>query len=356
MVGLLLLPGCEAQLSGHRQEVDGSGSDGGTADQWLLPADGFSVGDMQIDPTVDTDNDGLPDGFEELFSSLDPTVADSDGDSVPDGQEDEDGDGLTALEEWAAWQLSPIEGQRASPEHKDLLVELDAQQGEEPPAVVLQRAIEAFAAVDLPNPDNTTGIAIHFYKDELGLAKEPMQEALTDRMAYLAAHGPHFGSTPPHVAKMVHVIFASDRPDAASRGGDTVGSSDESPDKAGVLIYVENLKQIFPVCATPTSSAVTLEEGLASTLVHELGHSLQLGHDTEVNGGVNSYNIMSTDLGDCDLLQHRTRGVGNSDPALGATEQTGGPRFSQQAAALIKLTDKISVEASCFDVDGGYAM
>ena len=72
------------------------------------------------DPELDTDGDGIPDSVEielgtDLYSpdsdddgiddglevqmGLDPTSDDSDGDGVPDGQEDDDGDGLTFLEE-----------------------------------------------------------------------------------------------------------------------------------------------------------------------------------------------------------------------------------------------------------------
>ena len=54
---------------------------------------------------ADSDNDGLPDFWEELFSqaeplNLDPLNADSDGDGTTDAQEDFDNDGLTNLQEF----------------------------------------------------------------------------------------------------------------------------------------------------------------------------------------------------------------------------------------------------------------
>lgn len=307
-------------------------------------------------PSKDTDGDGLPDGFELLHAGFDPTKEDTDGDKIHDGFEDEDKDGLSAQQEWAAWQLSPTQWQKPSPRHKDLLVELDYQKGFAPGAKVLSEAIEAFAAVPLTNPDGKPGIALHIYIDEQDLPVVAMQEPLDARLNYLGAHGPTFGSTAKHVKEMVHVIFASTRPGSASRGGDTVGSSSQSVEKAGVLIYPGNLQKIFPTCTNPDPPKVSVEEATIATFVHELGHTLQLGHDTDVGGGINPYNIMATDLGKCDALKKRTRGSGNADPALGATAAKGGPRFSKAAAALMKLSSKISVEAQELVNGSGYPM
>lgn len=52
------------------------------------------------DPTnPDTDGDGIPDDIELTILGTDPTQKDSDGNGIPDGDEDQDGDGLTNLEE-----------------------------------------------------------------------------------------------------------------------------------------------------------------------------------------------------------------------------------------------------------------
>jgi hypothetical protein len=307
-----------------------------------------------VDPTKDTDGDGLPDSFETL-AGLDPGKQDSDGDKILDGAEDEDGDGLTAAEEWAAWSGVRVEWQKPSPKHKDLFVELDYQVGKAPSATVLSKAIEAFAAIDVSSPDGSPGIALHIFVDEKDLPVQNMTDDLNLRLTYLGAHGPK-NLTGKHVAKMVHVIFTAANSSYASRGGETVGSNSQPAEKAGAFIYLDNLGKIFPVCAIPGTSKISLEEGTISTLVHELGHTLQLGHDTAAGGGVNAYNVMSTDLGECDLLHKRTRGTGNQDPALGATEKGGGPRFSKAAAALIKLKNKISVETNKFETASGYEM
>jgi len=58
----------------------------------------------KLDPyKEDTDDDGLKDDYELTYISefLSPTLGDTDGDGISDGDEDEDGDGLTALQEQA---------------------------------------------------------------------------------------------------------------------------------------------------------------------------------------------------------------------------------------------------------------
>lgn len=320
----------------------------------LTPSDSAPAADT-LDPNKDSDGDKLPDLFE-LASGLDPSKVDTDGDGTADGDEDDDKDGMSALVELAVWKSSPLEPRKASPRHRDLLVELDYQLGCGPSSAVLSKAIAAFDDVLLANPDGTSGITLHIYTDEKDLPVTPMAEPLADRMSYLGAHGPKAGAAGPAAAEMVHVMFVSTRPGMPSRGGDTVASSSEPPDKAGVLIYVDNLKAIFPVCTNPYPPAVSVEEALVSTTIHELGHTLQLGHDTTVGGAVNAYNVMSTDLGQCDLLKQRTRGVGNSNPDLGATAAVGSPRFSKAAALLMKLTNKLSVEANAFEQGSGYEM
>ncbi len=358
-----LAGGCDQQPGGWSDDT--GAWDGGQPDRRRPRGDGGADllrgdGGLQrdgpyIDPQQDSDGDSLPDGFEILFAGFNKGLADTDGDKVLDADEDEDGDGIPARAEWAAWQGSAASGGKPSPLHKDLFVELDYQQSAAPTSALLQAAVQAFAAVDLTNPDGVRGINLHVFFDEQGLPDTAMQSGLSARLDYLGGHGPK-NISGAHVAEMVHVILATDRPDEPNRGGDTIASSSVSAEKAGVLLYLGNLRKLFPTCTNPDPPQVSVDEALLSTFVHELGHTLQLGHDTEAGGGVNAYNIMSTDMGKCEQLKERTRGIGNSDPALGATQASGGPRFSRAAAALMKLRNKLSVEANAFETAGGYEM
>ena len=366
---LLAATACSSTLEGPKDLADGGRVDGASSvdgastgqDGQLPGADGSGAADSGagadtgIDPTKDSDGDGLPDAFEVLFSAFDPNKADSDGDGVKDGDEDDDGDNLTAAQEWLVHQATARRsGTPPSPMHKDLLIEVDYQVNAQPAAAVLDAAIAALAAADVQNPDGKKGISAHIFVDEKNLSAQPMQEALSSRLDYLGAHGV-MNSHGAIDAEMIHVIFVNERPGSPNRGGDTVASSQSSPAKAGSLIYVGNLNKIFPTCTNPDPPQVSVQEAITSTFIHEIGHLLQLGHDTTAGGSVNSYNIMSTDLGDCGALKQRTRGVGNTDPSLGATTSAA-PRFSSAAAKLIKLTNKISVEANKFEVSGGYEM
>jgi hypothetical protein len=362
---LLLLTACSSDnpaTDGRLAEGDGPFVSRDRGLDWLPIGDAiglFDTGrrdaladDGSIDPTKDSDGDGLPDGFEARFENLDPSKKDTDGDGIADGQEDEDQDGLTAKQEWAAWQGGAVTGVKPSPMHADLLIELDYQVSAVPNSAVLNQVAAAYAATAHPNLDGKMGINLMIFIDESALADQPMPESLNGRLDYLGAHGPK-KLTGSHVEQMVHVIFATTRPQSSGRGGDTVAG--QSVNKSGVLIYLGNLEKLFPNCAHPIHPKVSVQEAIVSTTVHEIGHSLQLGHDTSV-GGVNPYNIMSTDLGDCDLLRARTRGIGNQDPALGATESVGAPRFSAAAVKLMKLRNKISVESKALYKGRGYEM
>ena len=75
--------------------------------------------------------------------------------------------------------------------------------------------------------------------------------------------------------------------DRDTRGGEVVTHADDIS-RTGVLIYADTIADVFPRCGLddpPPIPFVTVDEALAGTLVHEIGHTLQLGHDTEAQGG-----------------------------------------------------------------------
>jgi hypothetical protein len=93
-----------------KADTDGDGLDDGEeqslpSDPTKADTDGDGLNDftehtLGSDPTsADSDNDGLGDNYESSASEFDITTADSDYDGTLDGQEDPDGDSLTAAQE-----------------------------------------------------------------------------------------------------------------------------------------------------------------------------------------------------------------------------------------------------------------
>ncbi len=358
-LALTLLPiGCGP---GTIEEFD---PDGGQTDGGHDGGDAGPDGGGDLDPSLDSDGDGLPDVWELSAGDkarLDPNKRDSDGDGTPDGAEDYDGDGLSNLEELAAARFTAIPAEPPPhPLRRDLLIELDSMSGRAPEEEALLMAARTFAALPLQNPDGSSGVQLHVVPDERDLPAQEFDGSFEQRWAYLAAHGPEMndGLSPPlPLRKMVHVMAVARRADIPDRGGEVV-AADSDPEQAGVFIYRDVIEANFPACERtmpPLLPAITVLEMTGSTLIHEVGHTLQLGHDTAAGGAVNSYNIMSVPTS-CGEAQMRTHGADNHDPALGATEEAGEPRFSAAAAQLMRWTRKLSVETAAMEDEDGYEM
>jgi hypothetical protein len=313
---------------------------------------------------VDTDGDGLDDLWElaaDDSSLLDWTNPDSDGDGTNDGLEDYDGDNLTNLEEFAASRLTAHNPEKSPhPLRRDLLVELDAMEGRTPDSPALDEVAAAYKALPLENADGTTGVSVHFYFDEMDIPAQDFDGSFPQRNSFLRNHGPQMddGQTPPlPLDKMIHVVVAARRTDIQDRGGEVV-THDDNPEAAGVILYHDVIYDLFPMCERPVDPIlppITPEEMIAATLVHEMGHTLQLGHDTGAGGGINYFNIMSVPTS-CDEAHMRMHGTGNQNPALGNTESVSAPRFSDSAAALMNFSNKLSVEAAVMEDDDGHEM
>ncbi|MBL1079858.1 hypothetical protein JK358_36210 [Nocardia sp. 2] len=113
---------------------------------------------------------GAPVSYAAPVGMLSDSV-DSDGDALPDSWEqyglDVDGDGNPEVD---------LPGLGADPRHKDIFVEMDYMPGREPSDAVLARIAEVFGTSPVPNPDGSTGIAIHLDLGTRGAAVPPAQQ------------------------------------------------------------------------------------------------------------------------------------------------------------------------------------
>src|SRR5262245_2672397 len=85
-----------------------------------------------------------------------PAATDTDGDSLPDTWEtngyDANGDGVVDVD---------LPAMGATPNKKDLFVEMDYMDGRLASAAALDRIVQVFATAPVSNPDGSTGIRIH---------------------------------------------------------------------------------------------------------------------------------------------------------------------------------------------------
>ncbi|MFC7139265.1 hypothetical protein ACFQMA_05360 [Halosimplex aquaticum] len=221
--------------------------------------DGAEIDEYDTDPAAaDSDGDGLVDG-RERGANADPLVADTDGDGVPDGEEvndygskptatDSDGDGLSDGEEVSD---DPAMAE-ADPARFDVFVELDYMSGRKPSAEAIDMVVEEYADAPVENPDGSTGISLHVDVDD-EIARSPTTN-LTERGQIMAEHMDHDG-------KGYHYgVFAVD---PYLNGRDVAGFSS---------IRNNNGAMVCKALDPPLYQA--------NHFMHELGHSVGLGHGT----------------------------------------------------------------------------
>ena len=350
------------QMSGNNASMGDAGADDAAepqdtrteADTALPDLSADAGDDVTLVPGEDTDGDGLEDVWEAAFANamLDWRRADSDGNGTPDAQEDYDADGFSNLEEYEISQWTASSGNAPDPFRRDLLVELDEMTGRTVSDAVLSEAAAVFGALQEP-------VGLLVYRDEAGIAAFDFDGSFGQRHTFLEGHGPTFGNSPSVLPadEMMHVAIVTRRTDDMFRGAEVVTDAQGNVERTGVLVFYDALADLHPQCGLNGNPAdITLDEALASAIAHELGHALQLGHDTSVGGGINYFNIMSVPTA-CAEAQQRFHGEGNADATRGATDAVGASRFSVAAETLMRFNVKLSVDTATLANDGsGYSM
>ena len=296
--------------------------------------------------TDDTDADGLLDDWEAMHPAFDPSNPDSDHDGIPDGAEDDDQDQLSARQEWLSSSLASFP-EMVPPrfDQSTVLVELDFMEGFAVEELSLEIARNAFAAID---------IDLRFFVDECNIDFALFDGSFEQRQDFFEDH--QALNVPTEIAaSLIHVMFAARQLDRPFRPAEAISDGGGITNRSGVFIYLEPILDAHPRCGGTGAPSLKIFEAVGGALVHELGHTLQLGHDTELNGGINFYNVMSQ-TSSCLEAQRRHRGLGNRNPDLGSTEAVGRPRFSTAARGLMDLRARLSVDTGRLVNGTGYDM
>jgi hypothetical protein len=209
--------------------------------------------------TADSDGDKLPDIVETQVYLTDPHNKDTDGDGIGDGAE------VLGYD----WVDYPSYG--ANPRHKDVFVEVDYEEYTDssgvlhswkPSQAVLDKVAASYAALNISNPDGNTGITVHFLLDTV-LGQDTQCNANWKATAPFNAK---------HQRGFHYVYFAN---------GDWWGGKTDTPDPSTGTIYTKARSFVCgPEADTDTSNDQNefAQWQFYAAFVHELGHSLGLGH------------------------------------------------------------------------------
>jgi len=219
---------------------------------------------------------------------------DTDGDGLPDSWElngiDVDKDGETDLD---------LQMLGADFEHKDIFVEIDYMNAHRPNQYALDSVIEAFRKAPVKNPDMVTGINLHLIVDEIVPYKEVLSsfsDAYTLKSSYFGTENERLDQKTVEAKKNVFRYCLS---------VDRIWFNPPDYNVPGVA--EGNACDDFIVAFGAFSISTNTIKNQAALFMHELGHSLGLGHGggDDVNYKPNYLSIMNYMFTYGDLLPGR---------------------------------------------------
>jgi hypothetical protein len=218
------------------------------------------------------------------------TSLDSDGDGLLDTWErdgiDIDGNGSIDFN-------LPVAG--ASPNHKDIFVEIDYMEGHRPLNDAINDVINAFDNAPVANPDGTTGVRLHVIIDDT----LPHQEELAMWEGFDALKTANFGTSVErahlnrdNILKARSLVFHYSIFGHKYKYRETTGGPWKSTTSSGMAELPGN---DFLVSLGAFTGGVGSRDEQAGTFMHELGHTLNLRHGggDDINCKPNYLSIMT---------------------------------------------------------------
>jgi len=185
-----------------------------------------------------------------------------------------------------------------SPEHKDILIEIDAMVGQNYSEAVWGRVRDAFAAAPLSNPDEVDGVHLFLGVDDTNLPAVPWLNTdvgfNTTKSAFFGTaferSQPDWSSRQLAKAKVFHyaILALEDISDPDTEGVGELNGNDF------VLLNRVSQSELLRRAAGP-NPAFDTQVYQASVFMHELGHNLGLDHGgiDDINNKPNYHSVMN---------------------------------------------------------------